>query len=75
MGAPVRRFHVYLTELQAQGLEHEAEALGLKRAEVLRRAVDAYLGAQAVTLPPTVRRGSRRVSRPASAEEGTDGAR
>jgi hypothetical protein len=40
------RTQVYLTEEQRQQIDAVAAALGITMAEVVRRALDAYLGAQ-----------------------------
>jgi hypothetical protein len=58
----VYRFHVCLPEPMFTALQHQADALGLTKSEVLRRALDEYLahrgphGRLTETAPPRRRR-------------------
>jgi len=56
----MRRTNLYLTEKQVERLQKRAEIEGLALAELVRRAVDAYLAWDDPTYQPTVSKPQRR---------------
>lgn len=55
----MKRTNLYLTEKQLERLQQIAHAEGLAMAEVVRRAVDAYLAWNDPTYAPTPRATTR----------------
>ena len=62
----MKRTNLYLTEKQVERLQQRAQTEGLALAELVRRAVDAYLAWDDPTYHPTVSKPKRRGTRHSS---------